>query len=558
MTGPRPGRGLRPRILRPSILRPGILRARDAGSMPIAMLLTIVGVGLSIVLAGTVNAQQHSTRVDLQRADAVNAAQAGIDVALGQIRNAVDSTDGSGDMSELPCNKPATVAYPDGYAFTGEVSVGRPATYTTEIYYVPSLPPAGNVTWARANKLACTVGAGTTTLPQYALIASTGVGGKEATRVLYATYTFSSDMSNPNIAGGQIRMFRYDVSDTEYCFSSLSDVPVAGEALWTKVCDSASVRQQFSYEANLNLVLVNSRTTANPRGMCLDGGSPEAAGNTVKFQLCAAATTPRQQWGENDYSAFQGTTDGVNLNQLCMNVATPQTSSVVKLGAAPDENSANCYVDWSDRKTLFPDADVGTGRAGSATDQLVNNDQFGRCIDVTADDVSYGHLIVYPCKQKPSGRIQWNQEWIIPAIPAGATSVTGPIYTTCPASQTDPPCTVGKKYCLTSPGSIATGQYVKVVICPAGATPANMTWTVREDTGFYSTSYRIESTYGVASGANYCMTPTDPTAPSPDLWYTFGVPFSKLVLAKCTSSDLQKWNVLAFTVSGPLKDIVER
>jgi hypothetical protein len=31
-----------------------------------------------------------------------------------------------------------------------------------------------------------------------------------------------------------------------------------------------------------------------------------------------------------------------------------------------------------------------------------------------------------------------------------------------------------------------------------------------------------------------------------------------LVLANCSTSELQKWNVSAFTVSGPLKDIVER
>jgi hypothetical protein len=536
-------------------LRPG----DDCGSLPIALLLTIVGVGLSVVLAGTVGAQQQNTQVELQRADAVNAAQAGIDVALAQIRNAVDTTDDSGDISKLPCNKPTTISaqYPNGYAFTSTVSVNQPATYHTEIYYLASKPAAGDLIWARNNKLTCVVGNGTAVLPQYALIATTGIGGPDATRTLFATYGFSSNLSNPNIAGGQIRVFRYSAADTELCFASPVDSPIAGDSLWTKVCDNTSKRQEFAYEANLNLVLVSSRTAANPRGMCLDGGSPPAAGTIVKFQVCAATTIARQQWGQNDLGAFQGTTDGVSLNQFCMNVSSPGTASLVKLARAPSANSDECYNFWDDTKTVFPDADVGTGRAGSATDQLVNNEQFGRCIDVTSNDVAAGFLIVFPCKQKPSGRILWNQEWIVPAIPTGETSVTGPIYTTCPASQNNPACSDGSKYCLTSPGSIAAGQYVKVIICPPGPTPANMTWTVREDTGFYSTSYRIESTYGVTSGVNYCMSPTDPTASSPDLWYTFGTPFSKLVLAKCTSTDLQKWNVLPFTVSNPLKDIVE-
>ena len=533
--------------------------ADDRGSMPLAMLLTIVGIGLSVVLAGTVSAQQRTTRVDLQRADAVNAAQSGINVALSQLRAAVDGTGSAGDRSELPCNKPTTVstAFPQGYAFTGKVSPSRAAEYTTEIYYLAASPPAGNVAWARANKLPCTVGSGTATVPMYALIAATGRGGPEASRTLYATYTFSSTQSNPHLAGGQIRIFRFDPTDIEYCLTSLTDTPSAGDALYTRPCDDTSKRQEFAYEANLNLVLASTRSTT-PRGMCLDGGSPVAAGNTVRFQPCAATTVTRQQWGENDYSAFQGTSDGVGLNDLCFNVATPNANSVIKLGQALDDNHVACYYGWDDMKTMFPDADVGTGRAGPATDQLVNNDQFGRCIDVTDDDVAFGHLIVFPCKQKPSGRIQWNQEWIIPTIPPGATSITGPIYTTCPVDWDEEPCALGKKYCLTSPGSTAAGQYVTVQICPPGPTPPEMTWTYRQDTGLYSNSYRIESTYGVTSGANHCLSPTDPDAASPDLWYTFDVPFSKLVLAKCTSSDLQKWNVSPVTVSGALKDILER
>jgi hypothetical protein len=81
-----------------------------------------------------------------------------------------------------------------------------------------------------------------------------------------------------------------------------------------------------------------------------------------------------------------------------------------------------------------------------------------------------------------------------------------------------------------------------------------MTWTYREDTGITSNAYRIESTHGVPYGQpNFCLSPS-----TTELWYTFAVPFSKLVLAKCTASDLQKWNVQPVTVAGALKDIAER
>jgi hypothetical protein len=231
---------------------------------------------------------------------------------------------------------------------------------------------------------------------------------------------------------------------------------------------------------------------------------------------------------------------------MCLNVVSADTPSVVQLGYSPDFNDPHCYKDWNSRKSFFPDSAVGTGRAGAATNQLVNNDQFGRCIDVTADDVDSDFLVVFPCKQRPSGDVQWNQFWITPTIPAGATSASGPVYTTWK----------GVRYCMTSPGSAAPGKWVRVHPCPA-VIPPEMTWTYREDTGFYSTSFRIESTYG-AAGVNFCMSPTDPNAASPDLWVTFDVPFSKLVLASCTGSDLQKWNVSPFTVTGPLKDVVER
>jgi hypothetical protein len=531
-----------------------LARRRDDGSLPIAMLLTIVGIGLSVVLATIVNAQQRTTRVDLQRTDAVNAAQAGLDVALAQIRMAVTAGTKDGDRTKLPCNTipvPAEPArYPQGFAFRSSVSVGTPATYTTEIYYLASLPQPGNLTAARAARLACTVGAGTAVVPQYALIASTGTGGLEATRTLFATYTFASYYSNPNIPGGQIRMFRFDPGDTEYCYTSLNNPPAAGDILYTRPCNDADPKQEFAYEANLNLVANTTRTSATR--MCVDGGAVATNNATVRFQPCVVPTVARQQWGQNDYSAFQGTSDGINLNEYCLDVAVPNTASFIRTGLAPNTSSAACYKEWDDIKTTFPDSDLGTGRAGPASDQLVNNEQFGRCIDITADDVAYGHLVVYPCKQKPSGRIQFNQEWIIQPIPAGSTSVTGTIYTTCPVGA-NPPCQANKKYCLKSPGSIAAGQYVTVDVCPA-VTPPDMTWTVRDDTGVTSTNNRIESTHNVPNGQpNFCLAPS-----TTDLWYTFAVPFSKLVLAKCTGSELQKWNVQPVTVAGALKDIVER
>jgi hypothetical protein len=516
--------------------RPGrrIRMADDSGSLTMAILLTTIGMGLVALLSTVVVAQQRTTRIDVGRVDALDAAQTGLGVAVSQFRN-TGRADGYPDKTDLQCG-----------GFSGSVGPGSTATYDVTVYYLTTSPPSGDEAWANGHKLTCT-GSGPASLPAYALVKSTGTAvAHGASRTVFATYAFQSVMSG-NIAGGQIHV--YHESGPDLCMAAPRSPVVAGDSLVMKPCATTSSAQTFfSYEASLNLVLVSSRTTAVPGGMCLDA-SP-SAGATVKFQPCAATPTPRQQWGQNDYSAFQGTTDGVNFNQYCFNIVTPgQTDSLVKLG---DSNavSLRCYDDWTPDKTFYPDAPVGTGRAGAATNQLVNFDQLGRCIDVTGDDVTTPYLVVFPCKQKPSGPIQWNQAWVTPAIPRGADGASGRIYTTYN----------GQTYCLSSPGSTLAGKYVRAnTTCPTGSTtPANMTWTVRPYTGVYSTSFRIESTYNAPGGTSYCLTPTDPNAPSPDLWTDYGQDMSKLVVATCNSSKLQKWNVSASLVQSPIRDVVER
>jgi hypothetical protein len=98
-----------------------------------------------------------------------------------------------------------------------------------------------------------------------------------------------------------------------------------------------------------------------------------------------------------------------------------------------------------------------------------------------------------------------------------------------------------------------------------GGQPPELTWTVYSDTGRRSTSYRIESTYrSTPTGGPFCLSPTDPRATPADLWnggiggasYNFST--SKLVLATCNGSDLQKWNAAAVSTESTLRDIVER
>jgi hypothetical protein len=276
----------------------------------------------------------------------------------------------------------------------------------------------------------------------------------------------------------------------------------------------------------------------------------------VVFRPCLTPVSVRQQWSLNDRGSFEGTTDGTTLNNTCFHLTNPGTagSAVVLHAVASDpadvaEGDRACRTAYSNARTFTPDPDVGTGGAGTPitntagrmTTQLVNFDQFGRCLDVTADNVNAGHLVIWPCKQNPSGVVQWNQVWSLPTPTGTATSATGTIWTT----------RNGQDYCLLSPGT--TSGYVRVQLC-AGAPAAAVQWTRRYGTGVFASAYRIESTYGAPAGTTYCLAPTDPKAVAPDLWEQGA---SKSVLQVCDSSAAQKWNASPTILTSSLTDLSE-
>ena len=521
-----------------------ILRRRDdRGSMPMAVLLTIIGVGLSGLLASTINAQISTARSTLQRSDSLDVAQSGVEVALGQIRLATKA-DGTGDYAKLPCGP-----------YSGSISGATAQTYTVSIYYLTTEPPAGDLAYAQANALPCTGTYLASGKPLFAFLSSTGkVLTAQKGRIVNATYSLRTK-NRENVAGGLIRLYRNGVQP-DLCLAAPAAAPGAGDALSIQVCDPGSAAQRFAYETNLNLVLASTRADGS-RGMCLDAVNHL---DPVVFQPCTATTSARQQWSLNDRGSFEGTSDGSTLNSTCFHLTSPGTagSAVVLHAAANDppavsEHDRACRTDYSDARTFTPDPDVGTGGAGqplSATtstqlvSQLVNFDQFGRCLDVTADDVNNTFLVIWPCKQNPNGTIQWNQVWKmkpIPLITVGTTSISGTIFTTYNGSD----------YCLVSPGN--TTGYVRVMLC-ASAPVGSTTWVRRGATGVFATAYRIESTYGAPAGTTYCLSRTDPTATTPDLWQQGA---SKSIVRVCDASAAQKWNASPTILSSALEDVTE-
>ncbi len=115
-----------------------------------------------------------------------------------------------------------------------------------------------------------------------------------------------------------------------------------------------------------------------------------------------------QQWSFNDSAAFQASlptsrTDG-NLSSLCFAVTANQPAGSPVTLAGCDNNINSTVQGW------LPAPNAGDGAA--AAPQLVNDLQFGRCVDVPGYNEDAGYLIAFPCKQNPlASQVGSNQKF---------------------------------------------------------------------------------------------------------------------------------------------------
>jgi hypothetical protein len=430
------------------------------------------------------------------------------------------------------------------------------------VYYVSQAPPATTdaEAWARVNRIGC-LPLGPASAPMYALLAATGTSGGE-TRTVTASYLFQSH-TKPNVPGGTIKVYNSTQCLAAPHLPSDAAPLTVNTPVVLATCAATDPRQIFTYNPTLQVELkATEGSTSFPHGACLQAVNTDHS--PVVFADCDTTKTKLTQvWSLNNRDNFEGTLDGSTNDGKCFNVDWTQTPPTVVInnviagnankvsGTAGDGTDgtpcSGLSGDYTKYKTFFPDPSAGTGAAGPTTRQLVDYDEFGRCLDVTSNNVGSAFLVVFPCKQTPNpNNIQWNQVWYLPAIATGQTSGTG--WLTLIDST-------GKTYCLTSPGSTAAGQYARINMCtPTGTPPANQTWTRRVFTGVNQTSYRIESTYGATATAPFCLLPS-PT----DYWSQFtAMNISKLVLGPCDGSNLQKWNASPSILTSVVSDYRER
>lgn len=491
--------------------------------MAMVFLVIIVGVALGGLLLPVIITQTRSTTFDSTRIRSLDAAQAGIDMVVGQIR----STSGGGtygDPGALPCGPIA-----------GTVTGTTPGSYTTTVAYY-KIDPIAN---PGAPKMICAPNYGpydpatNTRTPKFALITSSGVAGAagnggSAGRTLVTTYVFKTD--DTNVSGGVIRIFP-DSSGKQYCMDAGSN-PAVGSNILLQVCSTANppaAQQVFAYRSDLSIQLVSSAAGGNV-GLCLWAATPHAAGNQMKLATCAPLGSAgyAQQWSVNDNAHLQGAnTTQTGLDGYCINVAAQSPGQQLTLQGCTGSTT-------STTQTWVPDPRAGAGMAGAQYKQLVNFLKFGNCLDVTGQNTGAAYLILYTCKQNPNPTsVTWNQ--IFTPTPALGTA---PTLTELITAGSD-----NKKYCLRSPFTV--GGYVTVTTSGCTGKPTtdntNLRWTV----------YQVKDTSGADLSYDLKYTIKDSSGPlgSPGLCLGLGASndlhdgqYPKVVVTTCDGSTSQKWN----------------
>lgn len=491
-----------------------MLRTRrdDEGTALLLVIMAIlVAASLSVLVLGMLVAQASPTIQQRKYTRTIHSAEGGLNAALSQLRASVSNNAqgvSQGDRSKLPCGPiTGTIGGEDGNV-----------AYSVTVAYFTSDPTQQNSTWRSANALPCVAGYGPSQTPTFALLTAVGSGDSMAgmsaasgNRTLESVYNFQ--ITNANVSGGRIHNFYGGQSgNLDLCFDAGSDNPANNATVTVTVCDTHKTSQLFAYLTNYELVLTPSQTAANPAGMCVTYDSTSA---TLVMRTCANTgnATVTQKWGFDDVAHFR---DPYPTNDVCIEAQTDNTSGSVLVANNGTCNQGSYSRQWA----WAPEAKVGAGNAGPAQSQLVNYLEFGRCFDVTGQDVNATYIIDWPCKQDPTAAPAWNQQ-------QAYNSANGQLV-------------VKTTYCVTAPA--ATEGYVTLKTCVAGQ--ANQKWTESGDTSDYASSYTVLDYQG------RCLALGPPA--------NIGSDWSTIVVSPCDGGLDQKWNAPPNLVDAANKNTREK
>lgn len=492
-------------------------RGGDRGvALLTALMFMLFATGLSLVLLSVILSQAVPAYTAEKNTRTVYAAQAGLQSALALIRSADAPPDLShkvyGNPADLPCSVSGNVA-----------ADGTASSYSVSIQYFTSDPTNTSDSWRAANMMACSVGV--STVPKYAYVSSSGqdsaipgnTNAAAGNRALSAIYKFNT--TNVNIEGGMIHN-----SNGTFCMeavaatsgSNVKFVPAAQclntpLQLWVYATD---------YELKLASTMVPGSVALCITGPALDGENTQRA----TLQPCQSNSTRwNQLWswtGDNTWGGQQPSITG-GPSTYCLQASLADgsnlSSSFVEVKKSCTTGLFPNYT-YKPTGTFTPSLSVGAGAAGYNTNQIVNYQEFGRCADVTDEVDTRAYMIVYPCKQDPTGvgtYLKWNHKWFY-------VKPTEPVTSSAPQQITIKNAS-GATRCLTSPTS--TGVEVTFTAC---TTSSLQLWTRVEKTSDYASSYLI------LNSAGKCLV-ADPSSLHNAKW-------SKVRVANCNGSLAQKWN----------------
>jgi hypothetical protein len=574
----------------------------DGFAMIFTIFLIVVIAATSVAVFDLVASQTKPTAFAKKYVRTADAAAAGMQAVLGQVRAAVLTATGStakGDIVQLPCsdtsegggvtlhvgtpNQAVTVA---GNTFSGTViSDNNPQdvqTYTSMVSYFATDPTPHEAdpttAWWTANAIKCKANL-LDSVPSYAYLQSVGGGAQigglssfSGTRTEHATYQFNT--TDSQVAGGRLAEFNLDTTQPKMCLDAAGTnnlttaPPVAGRQPVFEPCLAQGAAQQnwlyrndltIQYGGDTNLNLCIQSVSGSPNVPELEPCETDGTGVINPTYPYKDATQQAQEWAFNDFGQLEApASDGtVPSGGSCLDPAGATDTQLAVAGA--NLILRTCSTNTTGNLAWNPDPEVGAGKAGgntsgvpgSPTGQYVNYARFGNCLDVTNQNFGNGYLINYPCKQAPAtASLTWNQIWNY--LPQAATPGYGIFYTACPTAA-GANCAGGAQAsvqndCITAP---TTGNIVFGSKCLATPSAAQL-WQATGKTANYSGSYLM-----VNKLTGTCL------APDPNL---LGQGWPKLVVTACDGTGvpsgavtknplLLKWNAPAVEPASQLANV---
>jgi hypothetical protein len=306
------------------------------------ILTMFIATSISLLLLGTITSQVGPAQFAQKNVRTAHAAEAGLDVALGQIRSAsavdpLDSTKTVGSRSKLPC-----VAGTKTGRLSGDIGVSPgELTYDVTIRYYYDDPAGKTDAWRTTNAMACTTGGGPALTPRYALLQAVGAGravprrsATDGNRTLETVYDFQ--LTNANVSGGLIHNYwDGNAASFDLCWDATTEAPPAGTRVRMQLCvpeeaQAAVVVAQGLHDRAVDDAQPRQRRRADVRDRRRQHRpSPDPAPG-VRHRLRAEVGLLRQR-------SVPGPSDGTAYTSYCPIITTDNTP-----GSFLDASTAAC------------------------------------------------------------------------------------------------------------------------------------------------------------------------------------------------------------------------